>query len=207
MLSLEFLYMNSEAGQSIFRPESVIAAAVITQICVLGIVFLGAYFRRRFERPSYFLLNNNIFMYELAVALITMLIFFLSNAFSVFWVPVAKDLSFNGIIQWDSSILLVWIIDILSLSELVNYTGGSSSSPFTPLFFVFPTIALFLHEPIWRVILYAGLVFVLFTYRVWIYYGHRERYNLEETISKFPLCFVSVASFVLTTAIGVWTRK
>ncbi len=109
-----------------------------------------------------------------------------------------KEIPFHGI-EWQQAILGVWILDILLLAILVDFTGGSHSSPFTSLFFVFPTIALFLHESGWRLVLYTGLVALLFSV------SFRKPAEPDPS-TMFSYWFVSVASFILTTAIGFVTR-
>ena len=188
---------------SAISPESIIAAALITQVSVLAIVFLGALSLRLSEVPGYLPVDqprsNQIFVFTLGVAVFSVAILCLSNAYSEMWLPAMKLMSFSGI-PWERSILTVWITDLILLGFLVRHTGGGLSSPFTSLFFVFPTIALFLHESGHRIFLYTGLSIVLFTMTLVS--------NEEDSNSTHRFCFwlVSVSCFVLTTAVGFVTR-
>ena len=187
-------------------PGTIIAAAFIAQIAILLIVLLGSLFRpnpsdqgvawpsrKRQINP-----NGRIFGYLAGSTIITLLVLGLSDAFSALWLPITRGFQFSGF-PWEWAILLVWILDISLLGSLVCYTGGALSSPFTSLFFVFPTIALFLHESGLRLILYTTLVVIIFTISI---------LQTEEEKSRSTLSFwiVSVSSFVLTTGMGFFTR-
>jgi hypothetical protein len=185
-------------------PGTIIAAAFITQIAVLLIVLLGSIFRpsgededRSWRRPSN--PNGPIFGYLSGASIITLLILGMSDAFIAIWLPITRDVQLGGI-PWETAILWVWILDILLLGLLVDYTGGCRTSPFTSLFFVFPTIALFLHESGLRLIIYTSLVVILFTINI---LKSRE----EDPPSILSFWLVSVASFVLTTTTGFITRQ
>jgi hypothetical protein len=184
-------------------PSTIIAAAIMTQIAVLLIVLHGSIYRLRneieysWQRQSS--PNGPIYGFLAGITIFSLLILGLSDAFVALWLPIIKDAQFVGI-PLGYAILSVWILDILFLGYLVIYTGGSRSSPFTSLFFVFPTIALFLHESGIRLVLYTTLVIILFTVSL---VNSRE----ENPISKLSLWIVSVESFILTTAIGFFTRQ
>lgn len=184
-------------------PGNIIAAAFLAQIAVTLIVSLGTALRQAenriwTSRASQVNENGPIYKFLAIAAVITLLLLSLTDAFSPLWVPTMRDFQYGGI-PWGSAILWVWISDILLIGWLVGYTGGSRTSPFTPLFFVFPTIALFLHEPGWRIFLYAALVVNLFTFCLFIPVN-------EDQQNKSSFWLVSAASFALTTATGFFTR-
>jgi hypothetical protein len=183
-------------------PGTIIAAAIITQIAVLMIVLLGSIYRpinqieyswQRKSSP-----NGPIYGFLAGTAIISLLILGLTDAFTALWLPIMRDVQFVGI-PWGKTILCVWILDILLLGKLVNFTGGSLTSPFTSLFFVFPTIAIFLHESGLRLILYTTLVVILFSFS---FLKSKE----ENPTSKLSFWIVSVSSFILTTGMGYFTR-
>lgn len=191
-------------------PESIIHAALLTQIFVLGIVFVGAVLLKQNETPGYLPIDQpittSIFVLTLGNAIISLLLLCLSNAYSTLWMPLAREMSFTGI-RWQTSLLAVWVIDIFFVSYVAKKTGGSRSSPFAALFFVFPTIALFLHEPGWRLFLYTGLVVVLFSLANIFPDEGEQQERISDQMNQLCFWFVSVAAFILTTTIGFVTRE
>ena len=188
-------------------PETIISAAFIAQIAVLLIVLIGSLFRinpsdqgitwpsrKRLTNP-----NGLILGWLAGSTIITLLVLGLSDAFSAQWLPITRGLQFSGV-PWEWAICTVWIWDISLLGSLVRYTGGAGSSPFTSLFFVFPTIAIFLHESGLRLIIYTALAVFFFSICI-------PDSSDEEPSSKLSFWLVSVASFVLTTAMGFFTRQ
>lgn len=185
--------------------KNIVAAALITQLAVLFIVILGAIFRptiddndRIWDRTRRFSKNGPIFTCVALASIPSLFSIVFTDAFSVLWVPMVRDIQFRGF-PWENTILAVWIFDIILLGVLIYYTGGSRTSPFTSLFFVFPTIALFLHEAGWRLFLYSILVVFLFTFNIII---PRE----EDPPSIMSFWLVTVVSFALTTGMGYSTR-
>ena len=96
----------------------------------------------------------------------------------------------------------VFILDIVVLTIFVIGTGGGKNSPFQPIYFLLPTLAIFLHAPVGRVVTYLVLVCVAFS----ISMLSDVDVNRDE---EWPgvYWFVSLASFILGTTIGLITRQ
>jgi hypothetical protein len=195
---------NKGASMSKIGPGNIIPAAVITHFAVLAIVLIGTLTRPRiseedriWDRTRQFSKKGPIFEFLAGTAIVSFLIFGVTDVYSALWVPLLRDVQFSGIPS-GTTLYWVWLFDIFLLGILVLYTGGSRTSPFTPLFFVFPTLAIFLHESGSRLIQYTALVAFLFTVSI--------KSKEEDPPSKLSFWFVSVLSFLLTVATGFFTR-
>jgi hypothetical protein len=99
---------------------------------------------------------------------------------------------------------------------LVFLTGGGSESVFSPIYFIVPALAIFLREPLGRVITYLIVVSLAFTItllRVDITESRIApslRINrLDDSkgyADKIALWFVSISCFTFATYIGYITR-
>lgn len=196
----------TQTGQVTFNPESVVGAALITQVAVIFVVFVGALLLRRGEEPGYRLIDvpksSTIFRYLLGLGLLTLIILCFSDAFSNIWRPFA-GVPFFGIMTWKTALFATWLIDILSVGALVAFTGGSRRSPFLATLFVFPTIALFLHESGSHLIDYTGIATVLYSLFLFPWFDGSD--NIRENTEC--VWWVTVCCFVLTTGLGFITRQ
>jgi hypothetical protein len=184
-------------------PNAIVLATIIMQASVLLIVYIGARILKIDEpppEPGCAPKTPLIFELTAALAIVSIIFIGLTDTLSGLWRPIADTMPFRGI-PWEGVLLTIWIVDIFLLAGLTWHTWGSHLSPFSSLYFVFPTIALFLHEPRQRVILYTGLVIAL--------YSITSTKKPEEEIQTTRLCFwfVTVACFVLTTGMGIMTRR
>ncbi len=59
--------------------------------------------------------------------------------------------------------MLMFILNIICVTILVFLTGGGSESVFSPIYFIVPALAIFLREPLGRVITYLIAVSLAFT--------------------------------------------
>ena len=125
-----------------------------------------------------------------------------TSSLSSFWMGLFKNTSFGGISDhW--AMLVVFCIDILITTILVADTGGSVDSPFQPVFFLIPTLALLLYESSIRVVVYAALVSVAFTFLL-VY--AEPLHDSQRKGAKKAYGFVSVACLALAVLIGLLTR-
>jgi len=185
-------------------PASITAAALTTQVLLLGVILVGAFLQRsgQPEGPVYKggLLGAGSDAWLFAFfCLFTVCLLVFSDQFANFWSPLFGDTHFY-VVRWSHALLLVVLLDILFVCGLVQRTGGSPGSPFTPLYFILPPLAIFLRESGGRVLLYTCLSASLFTFNMFAQ-------NDEDTPrGAFAYWFVSVASFCLATLIGYITR-
>ncbi|WP_126947640.1 hypothetical protein [Xanthomonas sp. BRIP62418] len=97
---------------------------------------------------------------------------------------------------------IAFFIDIGVAARLIWRTGGSVASPFQPVLFLIPALALLLYEPAWRVWLYTGLVACVF----FACLNADEFRASRQFWVKSAYTFVTVASLLLTIITGLLTR-
>lgn len=180
---------------------NIAGAALITQISLLAIMTIGAIIihfvgNTSPYKPSYSALGWII----LICSLLSLFSLVYSLEFSALWKPVFRSTE-PTLLRWSTSILLMFLINIICVTILVRTTGGSVNSPFTPIYFILPALSIFLREGLARIMLYCALVSLLFSYNML-----SADYNRDEANMKFSLWVVSIACFVLATYIGYITR-
>ena len=182
-------------------PINVVGGALLAQVSLLAIMLCGGLLIARRDMKAWLIL---------ALALLSLGMLLTSDAFSSVWAPLLEH-SMPGLVSWSSALLWTFILDIVVLTILVFGTGGGAESPFQPLYFLLPTLAIFLHEPTGRVVTYLILVSISFSTSM-----SEGIHRL--TISDYPdraergrwrvaYWFVSLASCALATSIGLMTRR
>jgi hypothetical protein len=184
-------------------PANITAAALMMQILLVLIRFVGITFRKLNEQvPGYngrYVGAGPHLWMLLSVALVTLGVLVFSEEFAGFWRPLFGDAHFF-LIGWSKALLFVLVMDIAFTALVVHETGGSYRSPFTPLCFILPPIAIFLREKEGRIVAYTLFAAILFTFNM---FADRED---GEPDGQLAYWFVSVASFCLATFIGFITR-
>lgn len=183
--------------QQVIEPLNITSAALAAQFVILVMLGIAAAIVRSGEpRDS----DSDHFPWSiLAVALITIGALMFTDPQSKLWKPLFSPANFEGI-QWSTGLMIAFTFDLVLIALLVTSTYGSYASPFSPAYFLIPVLAIFLREPVGRVIFYSALVAVLFTIGIGRgLYGERQGYRLA-------YWFVSVGSFTLATVIGLITR-
>ena len=92
---------------------------------------------------------------------------------------------------------------------LVFYTGGSKDSPFGPLYFLLPTLAILLLEPVERLVLYVSLTIISFSIMLYLNFGFKQmaiKPDNEQANRPTAYLVVSISCFILATFIGWVTR-
>ena len=187
-------------------PTNIVAGALVSQVSVVVIMFVGAAIIRR--DPSLVRWSKDEPTYGGFAWLLLVLLLFsvgaltLSDGFSESWRPLFGDLKFVGF-SWSSTLLLVFLADIVVLGRLVASSGGSIESPFQPLFFLLPTLAIFLREPTPRVVLYVVCVAVSFLYFLFRY---RSTPDADRARSRLAYGVVSLLCLGLACFVGLFTR-
>lgn len=191
----------------IVTPANIVAGALVSQVSIVVIMFLAAAVFRRDstlvrwykDQPTYAGFSWLI----LALFLSTVGMLAASEPFAATWSPLFSSMPFEGL-SWSSAILLVFFADIAALTHLVAGTGGSLASPFQPLYFLLPTLALLLREPASRVLIYAVLVAVSFVALLF----HKGTVSTEDS-GRHRLAYglVSLLCLVLTCLIGIYARQ
>lgn len=188
-------------------PINITAAALITQFSIIIIMFIGATILRGGEKSIPFhrdVPRSSFFSWLiLSFALVTIGGLIFSDEFSNIWKPLFGIIAFPTI-RWSYALLVMFALNIIYVSILVRGTGGSLVSPFSPIYFILPALAIFLREGFGRIIFYLVLISIMFTYNL-IY-----RDDLREEVGGksrfFAYWFISISCFILATFIGYVTR-
>ena len=182
---------------------------MITQFSAGAIMFLGAlilYGGRGFV-PSYrdsapdF---SKLAWIIIAFILLTLGCLVFSDEFSKLYQPLFGSASFS-LLPWSVALLIVYTLNVVCVAVLVALTGGSRISPFSPLYTIFLTLAIFLREPLGRILYYLILTIVSFslTFKA---NAFRSKDFEEPTSSKISFWVVSTFSLILAVFIGYITR-
>ncbi len=142
----------------VIKPVNIAGAAIITQISLITIMFIGAlilrfrsihYGRQRFSSLGWIILS---------FSLITLFSMVYSDEFSTLWGPLFVTAK-PTLLKWSTAIMLTFILNIICVTILVLLTGGGSESVFSPIYFIIPALAIFLSKgafgenndiPYWR---------------------------------------------------------
>lgn len=178
---------------------AIIAGAAIAQLSLIAIMAVAAFMVSAAERHSI-----GCFPYVvLFTAIITIIPLMFTRGYSGTWgqlVGVAGEVGISRSI----SMLIVFLVDIVAVHALVWSTGGSRESPFQAVYFLLPTLAIFLREPLGHLMLYLVLIGASYT---WLMFGKTEELARNYTlVSRLAYWFTAVACLVLATYIGYTTR-
>lgn len=188
-------------------PINITSAAMITQFCIVTIIFLAILILRWGEGYMFFYRERidpaKFLVILLTFTLITMGIINFSDGYSATWTPLFSGLAFRGI-SWSKAISLVFICDIILISILVSKTGGSVVSCFSPLYFIIPALAIFLREPLSRILLYVFLLTLSFSLN--LFFQREKGAEIGQEKRKTAYWAVAIQSLILTTFIGYITK-
>lgn len=182
-------------------PLNIIAAAIIMQFSIIVIVFIGSTIIS-LEDP--YILKTYLLWIVISFFVISIGCLLISDQLANIWAPL-----FGGkigiVIPWTISVMITFIINVLIVSAMVNLTGSSMHSPFTPIYFILPALSIFLREPEEHVILYLLLIIMFFTANM-----HFRDNLIGGKFSNGPRNYsywiVSIACLLLATGIGYLTR-
>ena len=186
---------------------TIASGTLLSQVLVLVILALGAlllsqpYGRLR-ERSRIPLPSHPALI--LGMTLFTLVPLLLSHGFAPAWRPLVGTLAPSAISDgW--TMLIVLVVDILGLSVLVAATGGSQQSPFQAVYFLLPTLALFLRQSPTRVLVTATVVFVSFSVLMGPRHFHNGHGYGGDRHNAISYWFVSMASLAVAVYIGLAT--
>ena len=176
------------------------------QFCLSTIMAVATVQIRRQERIEFHFYQDppNIGRYAwivLTVVLATVGLLLFSDEFSSTWRPLSSDINFS-FVTWRHALLGVFTLDIACTFILISLTGGSYRSPFTPIYFILPAMALFLRVEPRRVVLYSVVIGVLFVLGL-----NPTRRSPEEHVTPIgAYAFVSISCLALSVLVGYLTR-
>lgn len=185
---------------------TIITGALLSQV-LLGIVMFVAASILQAHQPRTAMFRGEPLYMSFSWLILLLLLFSVAtlvftHSLSSFWIGLFKNTSFGGIDdQWAT--LIVFCIDILITTILVANTGGSVDSPFQPIFFLIPTLALLLYETSIRVVVYGALVSIAFTF---LLVTSESLHESQRKGAKKAYGFVSISCLALAVLIGLLTR-
>jgi|SRR6185437_141947 len=126
-----------------------------------------------------------------------------SDAFAQLWGPLFGSKAPGGL-AWTSALTLVFLCNLGVSGVLIYLTGGSATSPFQSMLFLFPPLAIFLRQPVDRIVAYgviAGCIYagLLFFETV----AFRDRRVVR---NKVATTFVATSCLAIALLVGIITR-
>lgn len=195
--------LHEEKG---LNPATIITGALLSQVLLGVLMFVAASIMRAHQsRTAMFRgepIQSEYSWLILALMLVSVAILVLAHSMSSLWLGLFQNTTFSGVPDRTAT-LIVFLINIAITTILVAGTGGSGASPFQPIFFLIPTLALLLFEPSVRVVIYATLVSVCFTF---LLVRAEPLHEAQRRGAKKAYGFVSVASLAIAVLIGLLTR-
>lgn len=188
---------------------NIVGAALITQLMLvvvyaIALAMLARPFasRGRFREGESFQTSFGAWvLIFLLLATFAPLLF--SNAFAQLWGPVFGS-SAPGGLAWTSALTLVFVCNLGVSGVLIYLTGGSATSPFQSMLFLFPPLAIFLRQPVSRIVVYgvvAGLIYAgLLFFETTAFRDHRVVRN------KVATTFVATSCLAIALLVGIITR-
>lgn len=187
-------------------PATIITGSLLAQVLLGVLMFVAASIMQAHQpRTAMFRgepIHGEYSWLILILLLVSVATLVFTHSLSTFWVGLFQNTSFAGIPD-KTATLIVFVIDIVITTLLVANTGGSVDSPFQPIFFLIPTLALLLFESSLRVISYAALVGVSFTF---LLVQADPLHEAQRRGAKKAYGFVSLGSLALAVLIGLLTR-
>lgn len=189
------------------NPVNITGAAFIAQFAIIVIMFAGAAILHKGEEKTPFYLGRARFsqlVWKIVIlTLITIGCLLFSDEFSKIWRPLLEDASVLTL-PWRWAVVIMFLCDIIFVTILVFNTGGSKDSAFGPLYFLLPTLAILLREPLGRLVLYVSLTIIPFS--IMLYPNIAIKRDSEQPKQPTAYLFVSISCFILATFIGWITR-
>ncbi|MDR3715629.1 MAG: hypothetical protein P4L51_22695 [Puia sp.] len=179
-------------------PLTITIATLIAQFAIIAIISGSALI----IKPFYDRFND----FALIILVLTLLTFgslFFSDEFLKSSQSILRNPNIS-IMSWKTSIFITFILNIIFITIMVFKTGGSKNSIFAPLYFLLPTLALLLREPLSHLIVYAIMICISFTA---LLSPFRRAVDPESTRQKVAYWVVSISSFILTLFIGYKSRS
>ena len=193
-------------GEKVMNPATIITGALLSQVLLGILMFVAATIMRAHQsRTAMFRgepIQSEYSWLILALLLVSVATLVLTHSMSSLWVGLFQSTTFSGVPDRTAT-LIVFLINIAITTILVAGTGGSVDSPFQPIFFLIPTLSLLLFESSFRVVIYAAIVSVCFTF---LLVQAEPLHEAQRRGAKKAYGFVSLASLAIAVLIGLLTR-
>ncbi|MFP5262515.1 MAG: hypothetical protein ACLGJB_11475 [Blastocatellia bacterium] len=138
-------------------------------------------------------------------ALLSLGVLIFSGEFSAIWKPLFGKDMLSPTIGSSLALHIMFFSNIFCIFGLVQATGGSYSSSFSPLYFILPALAIFLRESFFWIAIYVVIVACLVTLQLREVTYHPSGLREIEPARK-AYWFISISCLVLTTVIAYVTR-
>lgn len=194
--------MTPELSELNIAATALIAQFALIVIITLGLAVLSTNWRDGVE------LTHGLWRMLAFLFLATMGVLLLSREVLYAIQPMLGGVSGEGL-RTQAAIQIAFSLDLFLAGLLIWKTGGSPASPFTPLLGVVPTLGLFLRQPIGWVVIYLTLAAGIFSFCFrFSYEGDWWARTASRTIQvRWVVWLVGLASLILTTAVGLATRR
>ena|SRR5690348_2717734 len=127
----------------------------------------------------------------------------LSDAFAQFWGPLFGTKTPGGL-AWTSALTIVFLCNLMVSGILIYLTGGSAVSPFQAMLFLFPPLAIFLRQPVSRIVIYGVLACIIYG---WLLFFEAAKFKDRRVIrNKVATTFVAASCLLISLVIGIITR-
>ena len=188
------------------NPATIITGALLSQVLLGVLMFVAASIMRAHQSRTAMFRGEPIqpeySWLILTLLLVSVATLVLAHSMSSLWVGLFQNTAFDRVPDRTAT-LIVFLINIAITTLLVAGTGGSANSPFQPIFFLIPTLALLLFESSLRVVIYAAMVSVCFTF---LLVHAVPLHEAQKRGAKMAYGFVSIASLAIAVLIGLLTR-
>ena len=193
--------MASEAEAINITGVVLFAQFLIAVVMVVGasIIHIQRQYFTSFSRDP----KVHLFTIIVFFAIVSVGVLLLSADLSGVWRPFLPDgMELEGF-RSSSAITASFFADVAGITILVAVTGGCKNSPFTPLYFLLPPLAIFLKEPLSWILVYVVVIsgaFVVATYRF------VSDTDTATDRSSVAFITVSILSFGIATLVGYLVR-
>lgn len=186
------------------KPASVAGAAILMQVLLLVIIFLGVgwYRENRHDDRS---IKATAFALGLVLAILTISTLGISEDYYKIWGAMMGDLQLPTIGR-STAMMCVFVFDILATIILIVLTGGTRASPFTAVLFLIPSLAIFLRESPSKFLTYTAIVGLYYWLSCRASYSDPTRlsYGIDDGVAAHRI--VNIGCLILATLTGYITR-
>jgi hypothetical protein len=131
-------------------PVNIASAALVTQFALCLTMLIAALI---------LVSNKEVIVTVAALSLITLGSLIFSSDVFAFARVVFGNASIDGF-RTSAVLFINFILTILILVRFIYPTGGTTSSPFTPILYTIIPLAIFLREPFWHILSYMLIVLI-----------------------------------------------
>lgn len=184
---------------TLVAPLNITAAALVTQFALVLIIVLGT----ALWRPTFSWDRDRLF-WPIVPAVVAFLPLFFSAEYTSTWQPVWGNAAVPSV-RFSRGISTMFTLDLISSAFLVARTGGSRNSPFTAIYLVLPSLAIFLRQGFWVLSVFTLVIVFLFFFQL-AYVDDRKKDSFSGGGTGLAFFVVSALCLLLTTVIGYVTR-